>query len=480
MKKFFIFVLIAISFFVFSTINVYAEELEIEEYNPSTYSLGDDYKVDTRNKKQALYSIWRVFAEGFDSGNNQQDAFRFYYLSQLVENASNPTETQIIYYVNQCKIRYIEHEYVTETSNYIFNTLHISRFYDYVDTDNINVQGQEDFYMDESAFCEEEEFIYFSILVSESTRGYILNLLSDDSSTMDSNSETSEELTINEHNEKYPYNQIQTTKLSEGEIANPIIGLLAIIPFPWNLNETVHNYHGFSRNYNVDQTVYGYISGYQPISGDIDYVYLFFVVNLTMNIIDDDKLIIYYDNNIVCMTKEQHYYRYLNNETYQTLSEATNEGFTDASTMGIGNYFHQLGLFNEDSSNLSNAKYTKDASGNQSIRWPDSSYECIYDENGQIDTNPLVIGTFNFFNGLNAGHYAHDVMPYLLWGNSYNDNSTWLERIAWDCQSRNPYFTSWQTLRGNSLYEAYDASIFTKPFSTLEIVIIQSRLGDPL
>ena len=61
--------------------------------------------------------------------------------------------------------------------------------------------------------------------------------------------------------------------------------------------------------------------------------------------------------------------------------------------------------------------------------YPYSSFERVFDSNGQLVTSPLVIGTFNYVDpsggdGRVRLHWAYDVIPYLLWGNSSTDNST--------------------------------------------------------
>lgn len=480
MKKLLVFIVFFLAFFSIMSIRVYASTVNPVDYNPTTNSDGDNYKIDTRSKKQALYSIWQVFMDDFDGEVNQRDSFRFYYLYQMLDLVSNPSQTQIIFYVNQCGIQYVVHEYNIETSTYKFNTLMISKHYEYFDTSLIEDENIE-FYMDETAFSDTDEHIYYSILVSESTRGFILNSEVTNVQASIQTNENEEILTIKEHNAKYPYYQIDSTYISDIQSSLASNSLMIIIPFPWVLNETVHNYHEFTRSFSDNQTIYGYEENYNPISEEITYSYaLGIVLNLTFRIIDDDKVLISYGDNRAYITKEQHYYRYLYNQTYQTLLEAEALGFTNATVLGIGNYFHQLGLFSGDTSNLNNQKYTKDTVESVHDRWGNSTYECIYDEYGNLVINSLVVGTFNFFNGVNNGHYAHDVIPYILWGNSYNDNSTWLERIAWDCQSRYLLDYGWQTLRGTDLYEAYDSSIYAKPLSTYEIVILQSRLGDPL
>ncbi len=113
------------------------------------------------------------------------------------------------------------------------------------------------------------------------------------------------------------------------------------------------------------------------------------------------------------------------------------------------------------------------------IRWPDSSFECIFNEAGGIVTNPLVMGTFNFKNEI-IGHWTHDVFPYIFWGNTYSDPSKWYERVIWDSGSAG-FRNNWRFLRHEDLYDAYDESLLLlKAFGDDDIEVIINCLGNSI
>jgi RHS repeat-associated protein len=65
---------------------------------------------------------------------------------------------------------------------------------------------------------------------------------------------------------------------------------------------------------------------------------------------------------------------------------------------------------------------------------PDGFREVIYDSSGNMVTDPKDIGTYNyspsgtFFGSI--GHMAVDVVPWVLWGNSEDDDTNIFERAA--------------------------------------------------
>ncbi|MGD9910490.1 MAG: RHS repeat-associated core domain-containing protein [Candidatus Izemoplasmatales bacterium] len=65
---------------------------------------------------------------------------------------------------------------------------------------------------------------------------------------------------------------------------------------------------------------------------------------------------------------------------------------------------------------------------------PDGFREVIYDSSGNMVTDPRDIGTYNyspsgtFFGSI--GHMAVDVVPWVLWGNSEDDDTNIFERAA--------------------------------------------------
>lgn len=78
MKKLLVFIVFFLAFFSIMSIRVYASTVNPVDYNPTTNSDGDNYKIDTRSKKQALYSIWQVFMDDFDGEVKQRDLYEAY------------------------------------------------------------------------------------------------------------------------------------------------------------------------------------------------------------------------------------------------------------------------------------------------------------------------------------------------------------------------------------------------------------------
>lgn len=57
--------------------------------------------------------------------------------------------------------------------------------------------------------------------------------------------------------------------------------------------------------------------------------------------------------------------------------------------------------------------------------------EAVYDEKGDLVTDPLNAGTYNFASPYQEElHLKYDVIPYLLWGNNSQDSSTFSDRIG--------------------------------------------------
>ena len=151
------------------------------------------------------------------------------------------------------------------------------------------------------------------------------------------------------------------------------------------------------------------------------------------------------------MTKEQHYSRNENQMYKHTASYILNN-FASTSIA----YFHQLGYYDGDESNLNNKKMYKkleDTSDNLYYYYPFASFE--YTANQQkttIISNSLIVGTFNFVDPSESHtmHWAYDVIPYLIWGNDVFDNSTVAERFAWDKGSIHLY-NYYRSQRGDTL-----------------------------
>lgn len=62
---------------------------------------------------------------------------------------------------------------------------------------------------------------------------------------------------------------------------------------------------------------------------------------------------------------------------------------------------------------------------------PDGKYEVIYDKYGNEVTDVRDVGTYNYVSPLDdgVGHFTQDVLPWLIWGNSANDSTTFKQRI---------------------------------------------------
>ena len=128
-------------------------------------------------------------------------------------------------------------------------------------------------------------------------------------------------------------------------------------------------------------------------------------------------------------------------------------------------YFHRIAQWNGDTSNYENVKYLCDVPSEYQTMFPNGKSEVIYNVYGYKETNTLVEGTFNFDNRL-IPHFNEDVFPYLVWGNSFNDTSTVLERLYWDQNSTNP-IGDYYKYREATLYGQSTSIFFIKPDNTL-------------
>ena len=63
---------------------------------------------------------------------------------------------------------------------------------------------------------------------------------------------------------------------------------------------------------------------------------------------------------------------------------------------------------------------------------PDGHKEVVFNENGQIVTDPVNQGTYNYSdpNTDPVGHFINDMVPYYVYGNSPSDPTTMFERIT--------------------------------------------------
>jgi hypothetical protein len=99
------------------------------------------------------------------------------------------------------------------------------------------------------------------------------------------------------------------------------------------------------------------------------------------------------------------------------------------SALGIGylpfegdNCYHTMGTGQPDPKK--NVKLTK--------RKGVGSCEQVFDLLGILVTDPINMGTFNFFDSSRfpVAHLIFDVFPYILWGNCKEDPTTISERLA--------------------------------------------------
>ena len=62
----------------------------------------------------------------------------------------------------------------------------------------------------------------------------------------------------------------------------------------------------------------------------------------------------------------------------------------------------------------------------------DGHIEGVYDENGNLVTDSVNQGTYNFANPNKdpIGHFIKDVIPYYIWGNSPDDPTSFWERVT--------------------------------------------------
>ena len=119
------------------------------------------------------------------------------------------------------------------------------------------------------------------------------------------------------------------------------------------------------------------------------------------------------------IVKKIHYSRNELNNVPQTEQDAIRSYFTKVGESD--DKFHQ-----NNTSGGRNRKYIS----------PDGHHEAVYYSNGKLNNTPEDIGTYNVFSsGGNAierylGHGIWDVLPYMLWGNSPEDNTTIVDRIV--------------------------------------------------
>lgn len=128
---------------------------------------------------------------------------------------------------------------------------------------------------------------------------------------------------------------------------------------------------------------------------------------------------------------EEHYNRNDNQKefSYATVDEAKSHGFNQ---LGIGT--------KDDPENLDNChengKGSPNPAGNNKYTMPDGnggSYELVYDSDGNLVTDEVNKGTYNFADPSGPigklKHGVKDLLPYLIYGNSKDDPTTFGERL---------------------------------------------------
>ena len=130
-------------------------------------------------------------------------------------------------------------------------------------------------------------------------------------------------------------------------------------------------------------------------------------------------------------SKEEHYNRNYNQQqfSFARIEDAKNVGFTQ---LGIDTGEDPEGLDNCHENGLG----VPNPSGNNKYTMTDGkggSYELVYDSNGNLVTDEVNKGTYNYADpkGLKGklDHGIKDLLPYLIFGNSKDDPTTISERI---------------------------------------------------
>ncbi|MCF0242910.1 MAG: RHS repeat-associated core domain-containing protein, partial [Treponema sp.] len=137
----------------------------------------------------------------------------------------------------------------------------------------------------------------------------------------------------------------------------------------------------------------------------------------------------YIKNNMP--SKEEHFNRNDNqkNFSYNRVEDALASGFTKLGT--------QTGENPENLDNChENGKGSPSPSGNDKYTMSDGkngSFELVYDSNGDLVTDEVNKGTYNFADPVGPKgkleHGVKDLLPYLLYGNSEDDPTTGFERF---------------------------------------------------
>lgn len=226
--------------------------------------------------------------------------------------------------------------------------------------------------------------------------------------------------------------------------------------------------------YLTASSIYGYESNYTPI--------LTFEYSLNnkeiyiIRMIETRKLIIWNSNNSEDkfeITKQEHYNRNVNNPTDVPAIRDTDAAMILNYGMSWdGNaYFHKIGEFDGDTSNINNVKHTCNI-GNG------FKYEFVYSgayKGAKLITSPTVMGTYNFASPTDSDkHRIKDVLPYLIWGNAVDDNTSLKERFYFDYddfQKGKNY-----TKRGASLF----TSINLNSYLNIDLDTLNNRFKNPV
>ena len=248
----------------------------------------------------------------------------------------------------------------------------------------------------------------------------------------------------------------------------------------------------FIRYFDTNQAIYGYHTSYQP---KFNFYYrsistFSYLPISSITLIDDDKLIIKQDEETDFMiNREFHYDRNQFNYVFNYIVDDIPGSETNYK------YFHLLGNFNGDTSNLENIKTTIEEYSSSgyiddiTLMFENATSEAIYKEFENqyvLVTNPLVMGTFNFSSDTEE-HYRFDVYPYLIWGNLKTDRSTIRERFIWDKNSEDifldpPHYAYLGKFRGDFLYDHTNSRISPQLTSSgfLEPLDVLNRISSQL
>lgn len=62
---------------------------------------------------------------------------------------------------------------------------------------------------------------------------------------------------------------------------------------------------------------------------------------------------------------------------------------------------------------------------------PDGHHEGVYDQKGDLVTDPANEGNYNYFHPVKQPlrHFVFDLLPWIMWGNSFEDTTNMVQRI---------------------------------------------------